>query len=87
MKTSQPSDSSPLTYASDLSGHGVGSLVRATDHHLVDDDLLRPQNDPILAHHSADRTIIPEHLLDYHSDGSLNQKVELIQGWVEICLP
>ena len=44
------------TYTSDLSADGVGALVSPADHHLVDHDLLRTQNDAITADHSANRT-------------------------------
>ena len=45
-----------MTYTSDLPAHRVGALVSATDHHLVDDDLLGAEDDAIAAdysHHSA----------------------------------
>ena len=45
-----------MTYASDFSADGVRALVSATDHHLVNDNLLGAENDAIAAdysHHSA----------------------------------
>ena len=40
---------SQTTYTSDLSADGVGALVSAADHHLVDNNLLSAQDDSIAA--------------------------------------
>lgn len=41
------------TYTANLFGDVVDSLVSSADHHLVDDNLFRAQNDSILAQDSA----------------------------------
>ena len=46
-----------MTYASNFSADGVGALVSATDHHLVNDNLLSPHNDSILAYDSDNSAI------------------------------
>ena len=50
----QLSDLTELTYASNLFGDWVDTLVCATDHHFVDHDLFSTQNNAIAADKSAD---------------------------------
>ena len=46
---------SMITYTSDFFSDAKGPLVCATQHHFVDDDLLRSSNNTIRAYNSANR--------------------------------